>query len=282
MQRLSGLALLAAFIAVSPGLLLAQPQPSQTHAPDGGTLQRFAEIDIPTIPNAPFSATVITEWTRLLPDGTEGTIKMRRLVARDSAGHVFEEHRALSPTGDQRPTRLLWVNYADPQRHEYYACVPFSKLCELAPLPQGIQRQPAGTPQAQGVAAASTKPEVKTEALGERRMDDLDVTGSREITFIPQGQFGNQKSEPVVREFWYSPHLQINLLTKRFDPRASSNLIFTVTDVNLTEPDPHTFMVPDYQIIKVPTRGAAMMSASVMTPMGNPQPPAPPATPGNR
>jgi hypothetical protein len=279
MQRLSGLTLLIGLIAVSSTLLPAQGPPPPSHARDGGTMQRFESIDIPTIPNAPFSATVITEWTRLLPDGTKGTIRNRRLVARDSAGHVFEEHRYLSVTGDKIPTRLLWVNYADPQRHEYYACVPTSKLCEQAPLPQQIPRQQAAAaPRAQSPGA----PEVKTEALGEQRMNDVDVIGSREITFIAQNQFGNEKPEPIVKEFWYSPHLEINLLTRRFDPRASSNLVFTVTNINLSEPDPHLFLVPEYQVIKVPTRGAAMISASVMTPSGDPEPPAPPSTPGAR
>jgi hypothetical protein len=117
-------------------------------------------------------------------------------------------------------------------------------------------------------------PTVKTEELGGQRIEDMDVVGSREITTFPQGAFGNQMAEPVVKEFWYSDRLQVNILTKRFDPRVSSSQIFTFTDVNLSEPDPKLFNVPEYQIIRVPTPNAAALSASVMGygPRQQPQP----------
>ena len=68
---------------VSGGMSLGQNVPE--HAPDGGTVQRIQSIDIPTITNAPFSAVVVTEWTRILPDGSTALMKNHRTVARDSA-----------------------------------------------------------------------------------------------------------------------------------------------------------------------------------------------------
>lgn len=263
--------------AASPILIAQNAQSPQQHARDGGTIERVVGPIIPTIPNAPFSAYVVTEWTHLLPDGTVGTIKNRRLIARDNAGHVFEEHRNFSPDGDQHPTRLAWTNYADPQRHEYYACSPANHLCEVAPLRQAAatpgkplqNTTTPGSPQRGSVngVVLQPAPNVQTESLGNRVIDNIEVNGSREITTFPQGAFGNQSPEPVIKEFWYSDRLQVNLLTKRFDPRVSASQTFTLTDINLSEPDPQLFLVPEYQMIQVPTPNGAALSASVMSPM---------------
>jgi hypothetical protein len=124
---------------------------------------------------------------------------------------------------------------------------------------------------ANGVAPHA--PGVQSESLGERVMDNINVNGSREITTFPQGAFGNQAPEPVIKEFWYSDRLQVNILTKRFDPPISASQTFTLTNINLFEPDPRLFLVPEYQMIQVPTPNAAALSASVMTPMPRaPQP----------
>jgi hypothetical protein len=185
------------------------------------------------------------------------------------------------------------MNYDDPLGRTYYACVPSSYLCEVAPLPP-LPRPRATTPALQPRAAspnssqpypgtaAGSRPNVQTEDLGEKQIEELDAVGSREITTIAPGQFGNERAEPVIKEFWYSPRLQINLVTKRFDPRVSSSQIFTVIHVNLSEPDPRLFVVPDYQVIRVPSANAAAISASVMTPPPGAQPHAAAAATGSR
>ena len=40
------------------------------HAPDGGTRETLTSIVVTPLPNAPFSATVQTEWTKYFADGT--------------------------------------------------------------------------------------------------------------------------------------------------------------------------------------------------------------------
>ena len=46
------------------------------------------------------------------------------------------------------------------------------------------------------------------------------------------------------REFWYSPQLAINLLSKRTDPRFGMQN-FTVANVDLSKPDTKLFELPD-------------------------------------
>jgi hypothetical protein len=54
-----------------------------------------------------------------------------------------------------------------------------------------------------------------------------------------------------VKEFWYSPYLKINVITKRFDPHASGIDNFEVKDIQLTEPDAKLFDLPDgYRVVR--------------------------------
>jgi hypothetical protein len=54
---------------------------------------------------------------------------------------------------------------------------------------------------------------------------------------------GADRPLSVVKEFWYSPRLGVNLFTKRTDPRSGVE-VFVVTDINPSEPDPGLFALP--------------------------------------
>jgi hypothetical protein len=223
--------------------LMAQESPA--HAPDGGTRERVESIVIPSMPNAPFSAVVTTEWTRILPDGSSQIIKNHRTVARDSSGRVFQERRFFAPNGDKQVTRLSELDYQDPNRHELYICRPDTQTCMAYRYNAPVA---VGQPEAGLVANGGAS--VKLENLGQKVIDGLDLTGSREITTIKAGVIGNQNAEPIVKEFWYSPRLGINVITKRFDPRVSAAQNFEVGSINLSEPDAKLFERPsEYKVI---------------------------------
>jgi hypothetical protein len=91
---------------------------------------------------------------------------------------------------------------------------------------------------------------VTREELGRKSIDGVDVVGSREVTTLNAGFMGNEKPEPVVKEFWYSPRLGVNVITKRFDPRASAVQNFVVGNINQAEPDARMFEPPQgYRIV---------------------------------
>jgi hypothetical protein len=233
-------------VVVAAVSVLSQAQEAATHAPDGGTQQFLQSIDIAPIPNAPFSAVVRTEWTRILPDGSRGAMYNHRIVARDSSGRVFQERRFFDPQGNTIETRLSQLQYDDPVRHERTLCYPQRTFCEVFRLPAAVTvapLQPGPLPNGAGT--------LQREDLGHKSMENLDVVGTREITTLAAGAFGNEKPEPVVKEFWYAPRLGINVVTKRFDPRASAAQNFTVTDVNLSEPNPKLFEPSgDFQVVR--------------------------------
>lgn len=246
-----GRVLSAALIALTVPLCAQQVI---QHAPDGSSRIHIDSIDIPTVPNAPFSATVVTQITRILPDGSKQTNWNHRLVARDSSGRVFQERRAFTPEGNVKTTLLTQLQYDDPNTHERTLCNPFNKVCNVyvvnytTELPSQNASLPALTTLPNGVT-------IQREDLGHNTVQGFDCLGSRQIDTIPAGLRGNETSQPEVREFWYSPQLGINLITKRFDPFVSSTQNFTVTQLTPSEPDPKNFTPPDgYTLVRVRER----------------------------
>lgn len=236
-------------------MLQAQTSTQATaHAPDGGTVTLIQSIAIFPLTGAPFSAIVNTESTRILADGSTATEKNRRVVARDSSGRIFQQRVIFSPHGDTEPVRIRALQYEDPNRHEAYDCIVAQKTCYVSNYPRSaMSAMPAGMSglEACGCASANkTGATITHEALGQKTVEDVEATGSREITTLPAGQIGNDKPQPVVKEFWYSPRLGINLVTRRFDPRSGTEN-FIVDHVSLDEPDAKMFEPPaDYQIVR--------------------------------
>jgi hypothetical protein len=222
-----------------------QGQNIPEHAPDGGTIERIQSVEIPPMSNAPFSAVVVTEWTRIMPDGSPALMKNHRTVARDSVGRVFQERRYFSPDGDKQVTRLSELDYEDPAMHQLIRCFVDTRVCWV----YRVNRPAASQVQAPAKSAVAG---MQWEDLGRKTIDNVDVLGSREVRTIGVGAIGNEKEQPVVKEFWYSPRLGINVTTKRFDPRASAVQNFDVTAINQGEPDAQLFHPPSgYRMVNM-------------------------------
>jgi hypothetical protein len=225
------------------GTLMGQNVPE--HARDGGTIERIQGIDIPPIPNAPFSAIVVTEWTRIMPDGSTALMKNHRTVARDTLGRVFEERRYFSPDGDKQTTMLTETDYEDLTQHQWMRCFVNTKVCSVSTFDRSLTVS-------QPLPQNSTANGMKWEGLGQKVVDNIELIGSREVMTIGVGSIGNEKEQPVVKEFWYSPRLKINVTTKRFDPRASTVQNFYVISINQGEPEAQLFRPPTtYRMVNV-------------------------------
>jgi hypothetical protein len=94
---------------------------------------------------------------------------------------------------------------------------------------------PAGAPKHPGA------PELQD--LGKQSIAGLETVGTRETIVIPTGALGNNSPLLMKREFWYSPKLGVNLVSKRQDP-LSGIQNFEVSSVVLGEPDTKLFQVP--------------------------------------
>jgi hypothetical protein len=147
------------------------PAEAVAHAPDGGTITRIQSIAVLPLTNASFSATVTTEWTRILADGSTATLKNHRTIARDSTGRIFEERRSFTPTGDVQPTQIDALEYSDPNRHEFYSCIPLRRTCYASNYPRpAMASMPAGMDGLQlcGCASAQRAYRSRTKRWGRR------------------------------------------------------------------------------------------------------------------
>jgi hypothetical protein len=215
----------------------AQQQPPQSRPapPDGGTPGVLVSIYIPNIPDAPFTATVNTEWVRALSDGTRITLVNHRLIARDSAGRIFQERRLLVPQNGKQQSIVTQTEISDPILKQQYICFPNGNVCQLEP------HQPF-LAVARHDATANSDP--SQQSLGTQTVGGLETLGTRETTVIPAGEIGNDSAINTTREYWFSPKLGFNLVSVRDDPRFGTQR-FELSDITLGDPDPKLFSPPE-------------------------------------
>jgi hypothetical protein len=87
-----------------------------------------------------------------------------------------------------------------------------------------------------------------TEQLGKQLIEGVEAEGTRTKITIPAGEIGNERAIEIVSERWYSPELQLVVMTRHSDPR-SGETTYKLTNINRTEPAKSLFEVPsDYTI----------------------------------
>jgi len=220
-----------------------QPQNSPPAAQDGGVREVLESIVIPPIPNAPFTATLATEWVKYAADGATITLVNERHIARDGRGRIYEERWILVPksSSGEFPSRLNWIQIADPKQRTLYNCSTGKHICELLTYDPtedltaaSPRRPPSGT---------LTRGTMTFEDLGTRNIVGIDTVGTRETHTIPVGTVGNDLPLTSMSEFWHSEQLGINLLSVRMSPMFGKQT-FTITEITSAEPDPQNFELP--------------------------------------
>ncbi|MCI0487615.1 MAG: hypothetical protein L0229_13570 [Blastocatellia bacterium] len=88
----------------------------------------------------------------------------------------------------------------------------------------------------------------RTESLGKQMFDGVEAEGTRTTITIAAGEIGNEFPIEIVHERWYSPELQVSVMTRHSDPRSGENT-YRLTNINRNEPARSLFEVPgDYTI----------------------------------
>jgi len=91
MRSASSLLLLLNFLAAVAALGQSQIPHQSMRQSDGGVRETLDSISIPPMQNAPFTATLQTEWMRAMSDGGTITLVNERQIARDRKGRIYEE-----------------------------------------------------------------------------------------------------------------------------------------------------------------------------------------------
>jgi TonB family protein len=86
-------------------------------------------------------------------------------------------------------------------------------------------------------------PSAKTESLGKQNINGVEAEGTRTTVTIAPGEIGNERAIEIMSERWFSPELQLIVMTRHSDPRFGENS-YQLLDINRSEPARELFEVP--------------------------------------
>jgi hypothetical protein len=200
------------------------------------------------VTDAPYTAQAVTDMTQILADGNRIKQRTAASIARDSKGRTRREEQAMMLGGLVVESPAPIVTIDDPATRTHITLDSDRRVAIRVKAPP-----PADAGGASGFAASRGKTTesaegVKTELLGEKEIDGVRVEGTRTTMTIEAETIGNQSAIKVVSERWYSPELQVVLLTQRSDPRFGET-VYRLTNIVREEPSADLFKVPpDYRI----------------------------------
>ena len=232
----------------------AQTEGSQGRTISHGVTQVFGFGPAGTIisakAQAPFSAVLVEETQQTLSDGTNITRNNEEVVMRDGLGQTYRARTIIKPVlaGQRNASPRMMVTITDPVKHVQYVCTPI-KVCRkmgyrIWPKGCGPQRGPY-LPLLPGKDRNVTE-----EELGTSDISGVEVVGKRLTRLIPEGMVGNDRPFTTTEELWHSEGLDVDVQVKRTDPRYGKRTT-TMTEVNLGEPNPNYFQVPEgYRVVE--------------------------------
>ena len=167
------------------------------------------------------------------PGGIIRVVKEKTATEQESKQRTTESERTVTINADGRT--MNWEQLPDAQR----AAVE-KKMAEAKEVNVEVKV-------ATGGVMMRKKPGI-TESLGQQTIEGVMCEGKRTTTTMPAGSIGNDQPINIVSEEWYSPELQVLVLTKQTDPRHGET-IYRLTNINRSEPARALFEVPaDYTV----------------------------------
>ena len=204
-------------------------------------------INLRAIAGAPFSAEVVKESTKVLPDGSSVPVVTRGKMFRDAEGRTRSEIELVSTAA---AASRHYVTIVDPVKRMSMVLDPQTKTATVAPLPAlpatGLATKSGGIVGADRIPAKALAI-LGTQDLGASMLQGFSVTGSRRTRPAEAASQG-QKTQNMVMEMWFSPELKIELQAKIEDPRQGA-MTTRLENVVTAEPDRALFEPPaDYTV----------------------------------
>lgn len=206
---------------------------------------------------APYSAQAVTEVTHTLADGNRIERRTSAAIARDSRGRIRREHQAMVFGALMAESRGALVSISDPATGTHITLDPDRRVAFRMQAPKlaamrenfAVALPPLASGKMVGVGANLTaSTDARTESIGSREIEGVRADGTRTTMTIPAEAIGNQLPIEIVSERWYSPELQVVVLTRRSDPRFGET-VYRLTNIVRAEPAADLFVVPsDYRV----------------------------------
>lgn len=195
------------------------------------------------VKGAPFSATAVSETTHIFTDGNRIHRVTNMTISRDSEGRSRREV-TLPALGSLAAMGVApqFVVINDPVAGLRFTLDLNRKTATKKEVPSGngdFSRKGHG----KFSERAGDSSMLTTESLGTQVIDGVSAEGTRTTRTIPAGRIGNEKPIVFVSEVWYSPDLQVVVMTRRSDPRFGET-VYKLTNIQRTEPPASLFQVP--------------------------------------
>lgn len=234
------------------------------------------ELNAEVVKDRPYQAQAVTEIKQTLSNGSHIDQTTTATIARDTDGRTVRVQKlssigpwkssSSSSQGDS-PTLTSIFDPVTKTHTDYSSDTKVAHVLMIPTLPAGAVMASgftmAAAPAGGGAVAFSVRGhavqsqdsggmEAKTESLGTKTIDAIQVDGTRSTSTIPAGTIGNDKDIVITRETWYSPDLQLVVQSTQDDPRFGQTT-YSLTNVDRSEPDASLFQVPSgYKIEKLP------------------------------
>jgi len=244
----------------------------------------------PPVKGAPYSAEAVNETIQTLADGNRIVQRTTAMQYRDTDGRERREETSamgaifitdpvagtrytLHPetrTAEKGVTGTFNVMTNTGDGVFYYANgnegVAIKGRGETGPLTvrlSGARTEPLTIATAGRLAVGVIN--AKAEQLPNMYIEGVQAQGTRTTTTIPAGDIGNDRPIDIVDERWYSPDLQMTIMTKHSDPRTGENN-FQLKNINRSSPPPTMFEVPADYTVK--GGGAGRSGGALVSPFG--------------
>jgi len=197
-----------------------------------------AEIGVSEQTGKPFTATVRTTLTQVLPDGTKQTRTVEDRIARDSKGRIYQEQHL--PWTEDPNSPVYYVNIYDPVRKRRIHIDPQDRIVMVIPVVRPTHYDPNDY---LSLKARRAGEGIKNEKLGTENIAGLKAWGRRTTHTFPAGMFGNTVKFVSIDECWYSAQMGVDVLRRRSDPRSGEQ-VSELVKLTRSEPDPAMFQLP--------------------------------------
>jgi hypothetical protein len=211
----------------------------------GGPFGEMGEIK--TVKGSPLTAEIVVIRETTLADGNRIHNESQSKVYRDGDGRVRREMGVDFATPSTGKIKHNLIVLTDPVAGTRYMLNPDNKTARQMPMRGGLNHGDKAHAEHMGPppdgAAGVTK-----EQLGTKSINGIQAEGVRVTRTIPAGEMGNEKPISVVTERWYSPDLQVAVMTVHTDPMMGT-VTTKLSNVIQGAPDASLFQVPsDYTV----------------------------------
>lgn len=201
----------------------------------------------------PGGKNIVVDNGKVLIDGKELTVPTPPEVP--GSRHVIVQRMGPGETGDGTRREEVRVQVIRSHDGREIMLPPLPPTPLLPPGLSGMALPPAPPlPPMPGIQTLRFESTAKlgkgvTTLLGSKEFDGVRAEGRSTVWTIPAGEVGNRNPINITSESWYSPELQVTVMSRYHDPRTGES-IFRLAHIQRGEPAADLFKVPEEAILR--------------------------------